>query len=354
MFFYLGRQFFRFILIVFSALEIFFISIDSLKYLDQFPSSANLIVLFFAYDFLYALNYTLPISILLATIIFYLNLVKSNQYTAFLALGYTRKQILAPVFFISLTFTFLYVGLNATPFVYAQERAEAIMSQENFTNITEDLLVKYENNYVYFQKLYPLIKRAENIKVFELDKQGRLQSFAQAKDAIFLHNYWVLSHASISKVPEETTLGKAGLEVSEVDKLKILKGFRPKILDTIYQNKPSVSIIDAIQSLIILQNQDSNSEKIRAILYAFILIPFFVPLTSIIIGFYAPTLSRYSNLALLGFMFIVLALVIWGLFFAFGKLSISGLLPPEIMMLIPFGLLCVLSLFYFKKINQKI
>lgn len=354
MFFYLSRRYLRFILIIFCALETFFISIDSLKYADQFPNSANLIILFFAYDFLYALNYTLPIAILLATVMFYLNLVKSNQYTAFLALGYSKKQILFPVFCISFVLSLCYVALNATPFVYAQERAESIILQENFSNITEDLLVKYENNYVYFEKLYPLIKKAENIKVFELDDDGRLMSFAQAKEARFIGNYWVLNNAIVSKVPEEVLLGKNGLKIENVEKLKILKGFRPKILDTIYQNKPSVSIVDAIQSLIILQNQDANSEKIRAILYVFILIPFFVPLTSIIIAYYAPTLARYSNLALLGFIFIVFSLIVWGLFFAFGKLSMSGLLPPEFMLLIPFCILFLFSIIYFKKINQKI
>ncbi|MCE3036933.1 LptF/LptG family permease [Helicobacter sp. faydin-H20] len=354
MFFYLGRRYVRFILIIFCALEMFFISIDSLKYIDQFPNSANLIVLFFAYDFLYALNYTLPIAILLSTVMFYLNLVKSNQYTAFLALGYTKRQILSPIFCIAFLLNLFYVGLNATPFVYAQERAEAIILQENFSNITEDLLVKYENNYVYFEKLYPLIKKAENIKVFQLDEEGQVQAFAHSKEARFIDDYWVLSHASVSQVPKDIVLGKNGLSVANVDQLKILKGFRPKILDTIYQNKPSVSIIDAIQSLMILQNQDVNSEKIRAILYTFILIPFFVPLTTIIIAYYAPILARYSNLALLGFIFIVISLVMWGLFFAFGKLSMSGLLPPELMLLVPFGILFTLSIFYYKKINLKI
>lgn len=338
---------------MFFALELFFISIDSLKYLDQFPNSANLIVLFFVYDFLYALNYTLPIAILLATIVFYLSLVKNNQYSAFLALGYSKKKLLLPVLSIATALILFYVGLNATPFVYAQERAEAIVSQENFSNITEDLLVKYQDNYVYFGKVYPLIKKAENIKVFNLNDRGVLESFAQAKEAYFIDNYWVMSKAVLSRIPKELRLGIKGLEVSEEESYKILKGFRPKILDTIYQNKPSVSIIDAIQSLVILKNQEANHTKIRAILYSFILIPFFVPLTIFILAFYVPALARYSNLALLGFVFIVVSLVIWGLFFAFGKLSMSGLLSPEMMLLVPFSALLVFALICFRKINLK-
>ncbi|RDU74303.1 permease [Helicobacter anseris] len=353
MFFYLAWNYFRFVLIIFSALQVFFISIDSLKYLDQLPSSANLIILFFVYDFLYALNYTLPISILLASIIFYLNLTKSNQYTAFLALGYSKRKILSPILMVSTFLILFYIGLNATPFVYAQEKAEAIISQGNFSNITEDLLVKYKDNYVYFGKIYPLIQKAENIKVFKLDSNGILENFAQSKEAHFIDNYWVMNQAIVSSVPKQLILGAKGLEVKEEEEFRILKGFRPKVLDTIYQNKPSVSIIDAFQSLHILKKQEANHTKIRAILYSFILVPFFVPLTIMIIAFFIPSLARYSNLALLGFIFIVLSLVIWGLFFAFGKMSVSGLLSPELMLLIPLSLLCLLSLFYISRINFK-
>lgn len=340
-------------MIIFLALQVFFVSIDSLKYLDQLPASANLIILFFVYDFLYALNYTLPISVLLASIIFYLTLIKSNQYTAFLALGYSKKKILSPILIISGIFILFYIGLNATPFVYAQEKAEAIISQENFSNMTEDLLVKYKDNYVYFGKVYPLIKKAENIKVFKLN-DGMLESFAQAKEAHFVDNYWVMGKATLSNVPKDLVLGSRGLEVKEEETLKILRGFRPKILDTIYQNKPSVSIVDAFQSLIILKRQEANHGKIRAILYSFILVPFFVPFTIVIIAFFMPSLARYSNLALLGFVFIVFSLVVWGLFFAFGKLSVSGLLSPEIMLLFPLVLLLKLSLTCFTAINKRL
>ena len=354
MFLYLLRHYFRLIFIIFVALEVFFISIDSLKYLDQMPNSANLIILFFVYDFLYAVNYTLPISILLAAIIFYINLVRSNQYAAFLALGYSKRQVMRPIILMATFLTFLFIGLNATPFVYAQEKAETIISQENFSNITEDLLVKYQNNYVYFGKIYPLIQKAENIKVFDLDDSGNLISFTQAKETHFIDNYWVLNQAVYSKIPERIELGKKGLETTHIDKMQILKGFRPKILDTIYQNKPSVSILDAVQSLFILQSQDANNVKIRALLYNFIFVPFFVPLIIVIIAFYSPMLGRYSNLSLLAFVFVVISLVAWGIFFAFGRLSISGLLPPEVMLLIPLGILFCISLFYYLKINLKV
>lgn len=349
---FVGFYYLKYCFIILCALEMFFISIDSLKYVDKFPDSANLAILFFVYDGMYALNYTLPISLLLGMVIFYVTMIKSNQYTALLAIGISKKKILHPILLISLFFTLIYIGLNATPFVYAQEKAESIIYQGNFSNSTQDLLVKYGQDYVYFGKIYPILQEAENIKVFQL-QNNLLHSFTQAHKAYFSHGYWVLQNVNISTLPQNFKLGNKGLNIKHLDELKILKGFRPKILDTIYQNKPSVSIIDAIQSLVILNHQNAGSEKIRSMLYSFILIPFFVPLTAMIIAYYTPSLSRYGNLALLSFAFIVISLVIWGLFFAFGKLSISGMFLPEIGILAPLLVLLIIAFLHYRKINAK-
>lgn len=349
---FVGYYYLKYFLIVFCALEMFFISIDSLKYVDKFPDSANLAILFFVYDALYAINYTLPISLLLAMVIFYISMIKANQYTALLAIGFSKKAVLKPIIVISLFFSLIYIGLNATPFVYAQEKAESIIYQGNFSNTTEDLLVKYGEDYVYFGKIYPILQKAQDIKIFQL-KNFFLSSFTQANTAYFEDGYWVLQNVTISTLPDVFKLGGKGLSTKHLDELKILKGFRPKILDTIYQNKPSVSIIDAIQSAIILNHQNAGSEKIRSMLYSFILIPFFVPLTAMIIAYYTPSLARYGNLALLSFGFIVISLVIWGLFFALGKLSVSGLFLPEVGILSPLIILAVIGFWHFSKINSR-
>ncbi len=111
---FVGWYYFKYFLIVLLALELFFVGIDSLKYADKMPDSANMIILFFTYDILFALNYTLPISLLLAMVLFYIAFIKSNQYTALLSIGFSKCQILSPIFLISLFFTAIYVGLNAT------------------------------------------------------------------------------------------------------------------------------------------------------------------------------------------------------------------------------------------------
>ena len=125
------------------------------------------------------------------------------------------------------------------------------------------------------------------------------------------------------------------------------------VLDTFSQDKPTVSVLDAIDTLFISFEQGTNTTKMRAILYALVIVPFFVPLSIFIIAAFIPSLARYGNLALISFACVVGALVIWGLFFSFSELSISGILQPEIGVLTPFIILFGVSMYFLRKINTK-
>lgn len=351
-FLFIGKNYMKYFFIIFIALEMFFLGADTIKYADKLPDSANLIVLFFFYDALYAFNYTLPLSLILASILFYINFLKSSQLSALLALGYSRRKILSPILILSSSIILGYIGLNATPFVYAQEKAEVIVNKNALQNAQEDIFVKYNQDYVYFQKVYPLLNRAENIKVFEL-KNGELTSFIQSSKASFDGDYWVLENAEIIKIDNDGfDFNQNVLAHKKMKQLKILKNFRPKVLDTFSKDKPTVSIIDAILSAKILISQKIDFEKVRAILYSFIIVPLFVPLTIIIIASYIPSLARYGNLALLTFILVITSLMIWGAFFSISKLSISGIMQPELGILLPFSCLLIYSLISYTRLNS--
>ncbi|MCI6217522.1 MAG: LptF/LptG family permease [Helicobacter sp.] len=356
-------MFFRFItfhyckyfFIIFLALELFFVGIDMLKYVDDLPDSANLFILFLFYDCVYAMSYTLPISLILSSIMFLVTFLKSNQLTALLALGFSRMSIITPILFVASFITCLHILLNCTPFAYAKESAESIVNNKAVLNVRQDALLKFDNKYIFMGKIFPLddgSAHAENIKIFELENK-QLHSYYVAKSAFFSHDIWRLENASFLRIAKELELGKLALERTDLGELEVLKGFRPKVLDTFSQDKPTVSIIDALDTLKISIEQGTNSTKMRAILYSLILVPFFVPLSILIIASYIPSLHRYGNLALISFACIIGALIIWGLFFSFSELSISGLLQPEIGVLSPFLVLVGISLYFLRKINKK-
>lgn len=352
LFFFIGRYYMRYFLVIFIALELFFVGIDSLQYADNFAESANLVVLFFAYDFMYAVNFTLPISLLLAMAICYLTLIKSSQYTALLALGYSRRRLLRPVLLLSLALTCLYIGLNATPFAYAREKVATFFKDSSSTP-TKDLFVKYNQSYVFFGTINSLAQ-ANNVRVFEVNKdEKKLESFIQAKKAYFENDAWVLQEAKTQTLPKSWNLGNAGIASSTKDRLQILEKFNPKVLDSFAQANPSISIIDALDSLSLLRSQKISTDKARSILYSLILVPLFVPFVAIIIGYYTPSLARYTNLYLLGFCFIIFALLVWGLFFALSQFAITDIIYPEIAVPVPIAILASVAIAYYARLNKK-
>ena len=52
LFLFIAHYYLRYFVVIFLALGLFFVSIDSLQYIDNFADSANLLILFFVYDFL--------------------------------------------------------------------------------------------------------------------------------------------------------------------------------------------------------------------------------------------------------------------------------------------------------------
>lgn len=357
LFLFIAKYYIKYFMVIFIALGLFFVSIDSLQYIDQLADSANIIILFLAYDFAYAINFTLPISLILSLIICYLFLVKSNQYTAFLALGFSKKQILRPFLLIISFFTFIYIGLNFTPFAYAQEESQKLL-QKDSTFITKDLFIKLDNNYAIFGSINPAIAQAQNIKVFTLkgEKDNKiLDIYTDSPSGYFdfnNKNAWIINNANEVILPKIWGLKEKGIETNKILNKEILNGFRPKVLDSIYQSKPLISIIDAIETLKILYSQNAPTDKIRAVLYSLVLIPLFVPLVALINAFYMPSLARYENLYLLGFKIIVFSLIVWGLLFSLSQFAITGIVNPEFGVVIPMIILLLVSIVYYFKLNR--
>ena len=195
---------------------------------------------------------------------------------------------------------------------------------------------------------------AENIKIYHTTKQNsrELTSITQANEGYFDNNEWNLINPRVSTLPQSYALGQEGMQTKEYENIKILKGFRPKILDTFYNNKPIISLTDAIYSLKILLQEQADTKRTRGVLYTLGIVPFFISMLAVIIAYYAPPLARYGNLATLGIGLSVLSLIIWGLFFSLGKLNANAIFLPEVSMLLPLGILLIISIWYYNRLNK--
>lgn len=341
---YIGLLYLKYFCILFVSLECFFVVIDLVKYLDDLPNSANLIILLLIYDFMYASQFILPLSLILAQIVLVIVLLKSSQWTAFLALGYSKFKIFLPIFTLSFLMSFIFIVLNATPFAYAKERVDLIINEGFLGNFKNDLFVKYNNTYIYFEKIFPLLQNAEGVYVFEFNEDNNsILRIVESQKAIFNGEEWELQNVVITNFDNHLQIGQNPLSIQKRETYVTLSGFKPKILENIYEKKGSISIMDAYEAILLLKEQGINTQKIRSLLYNLVFFPLFAPLIMICLADFTPNSNRYANLGLVTMGMILGVLTMWGIFFSFSRLSIGGFLQPEFSILTPISILFLAS-----------
>lgn len=347
---FIGGIYLHYFFMLFLGLELFFVGIDLLRFADQLPDSANLVVLLIVYNSLYAAGFIVPIALVLAQILLLITLLRTHQLTALLALGYSKQSIAFPVLLVALSITLGLIFLNATPFAYAKERADLILDKRQIDSSKRDLFVKYDDSYVYFGIIYPLLQKAERVKVYRL-QDGVVVQRVEAKEAHFKENSWHLLDATVITLPREPTLGKTSpLRIERQATLAILEGFKPRILDSIYERQGAISSLDALESWILLQRQQVNSQRVRGIFYSLVLFPLFAPLCLPFVALYLPTTMRYGRLAVAIFASIIGVLVVWGVFFALSRFAMSGFIQPEMSLVVPTLFLGLFSIWGWRRL----
>jgi lipopolysaccharide export system permease protein len=349
---YILKKYLLNFIIVLISLEIFFIGIDFLQNFSNIPQSANLQFLYILYNGFFTLTLALPLSIVFGWIITLVVFIKNNEFVAFNAVGATNKKILFPVVNISVLLLTLLIFLQMTPLAYSYEQKKKILDNEYFTNSRSDIFLKYNDYYIYFKKLLPLEKKAENIHIFKVSGKDVIETIVGEK-AYFQDDRWYVTDVKIIKKPIDLNIQDSRLDISYEKFLHTLEGFKPKILDNVYESKSEFSIFDAISAVILLKKQGINTDKIRSILYNQIIIPFFIIPLLLLIYAYASLNSRFFNIGKFTSITVFGTLVIWGVFFVLYKFTTGGVISPEFSLLLPMLLWVLISVyFYNKKINS--
>lgn len=349
---YILKRYLLNFIIVLVSLELFFVGIDFLQNFKKLPDSANLQILYLLYNSFFTLTLALPLSIIFAWIITLVLFIKNNELVAFNAVGSTSKRIYMPIVIVSLSLISLLVALQGTPLAYSYEQKSKIASGDYFISTKSDIFLKYNNNYVYFKKLLPLEKKAEDIHIYET-LNGDIVKSIVAKNAYFQKDRWYIVDAKIMNKPKDLSKDDAKLEVRYEKFLHTLEGFKPKILDNVYEARSSFSIYDAVSALILLSNQGINTDKIRGALYNQMIVPYFVMPLILLVFAYASLNSRFFNMGKFTSFSVFGTLIVWGVFFVLYKFTSGGVVIPEVSLLLPMILWIVFALFFYnRKINS--
>lgn len=346
---YIAFHYLKYFFVIMTALVLFMVGLDYMGNADSLSSSANLILIYIVYKVFFAIDMLLPLALVFAMISTKIFLIRSNALVSFFSLGYSKVDVLRPFVVVSTIIILLFISLHSWPsFARADEFSKNIRENDQYLSPTKDLFFTYKGQYVYFSKMLPLQEKAENIRVFSL-KNNSLKEVIIAKEAVYRDNYWFIKEADIIRKPDDLSFKEAGISVTKINDLKILEGFRPKILDQVYEGKVNFTINNAIDAIVLLKEQNMNTSSIQGALYKIFIYPFFVPCLIVIIFFFVPISARFLNISLFSFGAILASLLIWGILFMLIELSNNKTISSEVGVIAPVVILFLIALRQWRK-----
>ena len=346
---YISFHYLRYFFVILIALILFLVGFDYMGTSDDLPSSANLVLIYLVYKAFYAIDMLLPLSLIFAMIITKMLLIRTNALVSFYSLGYSRVDILKPFVVTSTLIILIFISLHtSSKFAQSQELSKSIRKTSTYLNQTKDLFFTYKDKFVYFSNMIPLQERAEGVRVFSV-KDNQLQDVIIAKSAVYQNDYWYISDADIITKPDDMGFDSKGIGVEHKKGLNILQGFRPKILDQVYEGKVNFTIKDAIDAYKLLEEQNIDTGPIKGAIYKIFIYPFFVPALVVIIFFLVPISPRFLNVSLFSFGAILSTLLIWGVLYVLIELSNNKVIPSEIGVIAPVVILTLIALRQWRK-----
>jgi lipopolysaccharide export system permease protein len=328
-------------LIITLSLVSFFVFIDFMFNKSKLVDSFNIQ---FLYAFYQAGNATLliyPLTLLFAMIATVLELVKKNEFISFLSLGYSPKKLYKPFFIFSFFLTLFFIGFQFTKFSLFANNAKSI-KKSHFSNKTnKNLFFKFKDRIIYIDKINIYSKTAYGIKFFKINND-KIDKLFFVKKAFFKNNEWYSDDIFIKNINNDKITTKH-------IKGSFLKGFQPNILNKL-ETKSNMTLKEAVEALYFLKKEDVNTNFIKVYIYNAIIPPLSFILLMTILFFKAPIHSRISNISIYILISIKSSILLWAMFLLAKKVSLNGILSPNILFLTPFTLLLLLAIYYFKKI----
>lgn len=335
---YVGWLYFKYFMILFIALTLFYVGIDILTNLKDMPASANLKLLYFGLTSLTAVNYVLPLALIFALITSKFSMIRSNELVSFYALGIDKNRLIKPPFYIALAITFIYVGLNFTPFAYAYEYGRNIVKLSNLSRTSSDIFLKFEGKFVYVDSLNPISGEAKDVRIFDINGSN-LRSATFGESGRFIDDAWLLKNAKIVNLPQNIKLGEKGLDIKTPSELKTLENFKPKTIESASAESSAITIPDAVDYILAFKDEGIGLNSTKTTLYNLAFAPFFAPFMVLIIYYFLPVTGRFFNLALKSFIFTIASLCVWGALFVMMRFARNGVVSPEVGVLLPIILL---------------
>lgn len=343
-FVYLAKLYMINLIAILFGLSFSFAMIDYFQHIGQLDVAGNYKILYIFYKWQEALGLLYPLGIVFALIMTKLSLVKNNTMAALHAFGYNKKRLFLPLFMVACLTYIGFTLLHTTEFSYAKDKATLLLKNEVGAYNVNDLFFKYNDTFVYINKLDPIDKQIEDITIFKVEGY-QVRYTIHAPVAYFDGKEWDAQNAILkTHIYKDGELEKYTVEHKK--SIKTLRGYKPKIIESLYEGK-ALNVIDAYYTWKLLERQHLNSDKVRVSLYDKVVVPLFSLALLLILFFKLPFHTRMINMGSVITLSLGVTFVIWGILFGLGQIGANGVLAPEISAILPIILLWIYAIYVY-------
>ncbi|KIM04318.1 MAG: hypothetical protein KN64_08315 [Sulfurovum sp. AS07-7] len=345
---YISKHFLKNFIVILLSITIMFVLINYLTYGSRISGAFNQKISYIFYSWEYSLSILYPLALVFGVIATKIQLVKNNTMSALYSFGYTNKRLLLPILAIAMTVYLIFFFLQTTAFAYAKDDADAFVGAGTKISAAQKLFLKYNDTYVYIDKVDPTAKKIYGLSLFEI-KDNKIRYTMKSPVGIYNGSGWTLKDAVMkTNYYEGDMLEK--YSVKNFSNFNTLSGYKPAIIDTVSDAGGSMKLMDAYETYKLLSDQGIDTTKIRASVYNKVISPMFIFGLIVLIFFKIPYLARYENITRIASIAIAISLLIWASFIGINFLSSNGVILPELASFAPILVLSVLGLkSYFAK-----
>jgi lipopolysaccharide export system permease protein len=343
-FVYLFKLYLKNLLAVLFGLSLAFSAMDYFQYAQKLEVSGNYKILYIFYQWELALGLLYPLAIVFALIMTKLTLIRNNTMGALHAFGYNKKRLVKPFLLAAFMVYGIFTLLHTTEFSYAKDKGSLILKNQMGAYDVNNLFFKYNDTFVYINKLDPIAKKISGITIFKVEGY-QVRYTIHAPLASFDGYEWDAQNATLrTHIYEQGELVRYSIEQKQ--SIKTLKGYKPKIIESLYEGK-ALNIIDAYNTWALLDRQNLNSDKIRAAFYDKVVVPLFAIALVIILFFKLPFHARMMNTGGIIAISLGATFMIWGILFGLNQIGTNGVLIPEFTAILPIVLLWLYAIYIY-------
>jgi len=341
---YLTKHYLKNLVVILFGLSLAISVIDYFQQMQKMQSLGTYQLFYIFYRWENALTTLYPLAIAFAVIMTKMMLVKHSNFVVLHAFGYNKRKLFMPFLFVSLSTYLLFLGLHATSFSYAKDRAQHLLQNKYDKYRVDDLFFKYNDTFVFIKTLDPVQKKIIDLTIFKVQNH-QVSYTIHAPEATFNGEEWDAKDVVLkTHLYKNDILERYILEHKPT--MKTLEGYKPKIIESLYEGK-SLSIVDAFYAWRLLFHQSLNSNKIRAALYDKVITPLFSIALLLILFFKLPFYARGINITTSVALALGTIIGVWGILFSLQRVSYAGVVPPEFTSLLPVTILMVYAIYVY-------